>query len=282
MEIFIDVLLDTMKDTAKTLPFLFLACLAVEYFEHKQNGKLVGVLAKGGGAGFAVGGVLGLLPQCGFSAMAANLYSGHIISLGTMLAVFISTSDEAIVIFMSRPEQIPLLVKLLSIKLVVALIVGFTFDYLLRNKITVLDKDKISCLCHKNEGEQSVFKAALLHTASLTFWIFLFSLIINLCMEIFGADFLASVITSVPILQPIVTAAIGLIPSCAASVLLAQLYLVETISFASLVAGLCSAAGLGLVVLIRSNKNIKSSLFAIFALYTSSALTGIVISLLGV
>lgn len=281
----IELIQDTLIDTAKMLPFLFVACLLVEYAEHRADGRLVRLLSRGGSVGFAVGAGLGLVPQCGFSAMAADLYSGHVISLGTLLAVFIATSDEAVLIFLSNPSALPLLGKLLIIKFCVALIVGFVVDYLLRGRLVhsglMREKEPIECPCTHEEGEESVFKAALLHTAQLLFWILLFSLLIHAGMEYFGSDLLSQWITSSQFWQPALAALVGLIPNCAASVLLAQLYLAGSITFASLTAGLCSAAGIGLVVLFKTNKSKKKSFAILAILYLASLAAGLVIGLLG-
>lgn len=281
----IELIQDTLIDTAKMLPFLFVACLLVEYAEHRADGRLVRLLSRGGSVGFAVGAGLGLVPQCGFSAMAADLYSGHVISLGTLLAVFLATSDEAVLIFLSNPSALPLLGKLLIIKFCVALIVGFVVDYLLRGRLVhsglMREKEPIECPCTHEEGEESVFKAALLHTAQLLFWILLFSLLIHAGMEYFGSDLLSQWITSSQFWQPALAALVGLIPNCAASVLLAQLYLAGSITFASLTAGLCSAAGIGLVVLFKTNKSKKKSFAILAILYLASLAAGLVIGLLG-
>lgn len=282
----IELIQDTLIDTAKMLPFLFAACLLVEYAEHRADGRLIRLLSRGGSVGFAVGAGLGLVPQCGFSAMAADLYSGHVISLGTLLAVFLATSDEAVLIFLSNPSALPLLGKLLVIKFCVALIVGFVVDYLLRRRLVhsglLREKEPIECPCTHEEGEQSVFKAAVLHTMHLLFWILLFSLLIHAGMEYFGSDLLSQWITSSRFWQPALAALIGLIPNCAASVLLAQLYLAGSITFASLTAGLCSAAGIGLVVLFKTNKSRKKSLAILAMLYLASLAAGLVIGLLGI
>ncbi|MEG1931995.1 MAG: putative manganese transporter, partial [Pygmaiobacter sp.] len=228
---------------------------------------------------------LGLVPQCGFSAMAADLYSGHIISLGTLLAVFLSTSDEAVLIFIANPEQLPLLGKLLLIKFIVAIVVGFAVDVLLRRRLVrggvVQEREEIECLCTHEEGEQSVFRAAVLHTLNLMCWILLFSLIINAGMEFFGSDLLGRLITGSRLGQPALAALVGLIPNCAASVLLAQLYMAGSITFASLIAGLCSAAGIGLVVLFRTGKNVKKNLTVVLMLYLSALAAGLVVGALG-
>lgn len=281
----LDVILDSLIDCIKMLPFLFVACLLVEYAEHKQDGRLIRLLAREDSVGFAVGAGLGLLPQCGFSGMAASLYAGHVVSLGTLLAVFLSTSDEAVIIFMANPEAIGVLGKLLAIKFIAALAAGFLVDYVLRRWLlrrgVVKNQEQIECLCTHEEGEQSVWKAAVEHTVNLLVWILLFSVLINAGMEFFGSDLLSRVITRSAFWQPALAALVGLIPNCAASVLLAQLFLAGSISFASLTAGLCSAAGIGIVVLFRAAKNKKRCLIVVGMLYVFSLATGLIVGALG-
>lgn len=282
----VDVILDSLIDSAKMLPFLFAACLLVEYAEHKQDGRLIRLLAREDSVGFAVGAGLGLVPQCGFSGMAASLYAGHVISLGTLLAVFLSTSDEAVIIFLANPNAIGLLGQLLLIKFIAALAFGFLVDYVLRRWLlrrgVVRGHEQVECLCTHKEGEESVFKAAVEHTLNLLVWILLFSLLINAGMEFFGSEVLSRVITNSVFWQPALAALVGLIPNCAASVLLAQLYLAGSISFASLTAGLCSAAGVGIVVLFRAARDKKRCVIIVGMLYLFSLATGLVVGLLGI
>lgn len=282
----VDIILDSLLDTGKMLPFLFAACLLVEYAEHRQDGRLVRVLARGDSAGFALGALLGLVPQCGFSGMAASLYAGHIITPGTLLAVFLATSDEAFLIFLANPQELGLLAKLLAVKLAAGLLVGFVVDYVIRRLILhrarPIRPEDIECLCTHEEGEQSVWKAAIWHTMNLLCWILLFSVVLHLAMDQFGSRLLSGWIAGSTFWQPALAAAIGLIPNCAASVLLAQLYLAGSISFASLTAGLCSAAGVGLVVLFRTLKDKKRGFLMLAALYLSSLAVGLVVGFLGI
>lgn len=282
----LDVILDSLIDCAKMLPFLFAACFLVEYAEHKQDGRLIRLLARKDSVGFAVGAGLGLVPQCGFSGMAASLYAGHVVSLGTLLAVFVATSDEAVIIFLANPEAFGLLGKLLAIKFIAALVFGFLVDYVLRRWLlrrgVVQSKEDIECLCTHEEGEESVLKAAVAHTVNLLLWILAFSVLINAGMEFFGSEMLGSMITGSAFWQPALAALVGLIPNCAASVLLAQLYLAGSISFASLTAGLCSAAGVGIVVLFRAAKDKKRCIVIVAMLYLFSLVTGLTVGLLGI
>ena len=279
----LDLLLDTLIDAAKMLPFLFLACLLVEVAEHRQNGRLMKLLSGEGKVGFLAGAVLGTVPQCGFSAMAANLYAGRVITLGTLLSVFIATSDEAFLVLLASPRALPALGGLIAVKFVLAAGTGFAVDFLLRRRLVragvVVDHEQVHCPCEHEEGERSVWRAALLHTLEVLFYVVVFSFAIHLVMEYFGGELLTGWLSRARLLQPILAALIGLIPNCAASVLLAQLYLSGTITFASLAAGLSSAAGIGLMVLFRSNRGLRRNLLITAALFAVSAAAGLVLSL---
>lgn len=278
----LELLLDTLIDAAKMLPFLFLACLLVEVAEHRQNGRLMRLLSGEGKIGFLAGAVLGTVPQCGFSAMAANLYAGRVITLGTLLSVFIATSDEAFLVLLASPGALPALGGLIAVKFVLAAGTGFAVDFLLRRRLVragvVADHEQIHCPCEHEEGEQSVWRAAVLHTLEVLFYVVVFSFVIHVAMEYFGGELLTGWLSRTRLLQPILAALIGLIPNCAASVLLAQLYLSGAITFASLAAGLSSAAGIGLVVLFRSNRGLKKNLLITAALFAVSAAAGLVLS----
>lgn len=277
---------ECVLEAVHTAPFLFLACLLVEYAEHRQDGRLVRLLARGDSAGFAVGAGLGVIPQCGFSGMAASLYAGHIITPGTLLAVFLATSDEAIILIMSEPGAIGLLGKLVAVKLVVAMAGGFITDYIIRGLIMGRKlgtrPEAVECLCVEDEGEENVLKAAALHTLNLLVWVLVISILLHIAMHGVGDDLLGRLITDSILLQPALAALVGLIPNCAASVLLAKLYMTGSISFASLVAGLCSAAGVGLVVLFRTMKNKKRAFLVLGLLYLFSVTAGLVVGLLGI
>ncbi len=281
--LFAEMLPEILTDAARMLPFLFLACLLVEYAEHRRGDKLTRLLRTQNRYGFLIGAVLGTVPECGFSAMAADLYAGRVITLGTLLSVFIATSDEAFVVLLASPDGIGPLVGLIAFKLVLAVAAGFAVDFLFRRELVraglVAEQEEIHCPCHEEEGERSVFLAAVRHTLEVLCYIVLFSALIHLAIELIGEQTLADALARAELLQPIVAAAIGLIPNCAASVLLAQLYLSGTITFASLAAGLASAAGLGLVVLFRTGRSLRESLAITGLLFAVSAAAGVVLSL---
>ncbi len=283
----VHVLIHTLVDSVKMLPFLYIAYLLIEAIEHHHGRKIERALANGGHWGFVPGALLGCIPQCGFSAMASNFYSSRVITLGTLLAVFLSTSDEAIPMLMAVPEQWPQMVMLIGVKVVVGLLAGFLLDFACRKWVPVSlrggytgSAEEVDC--HEEHEEQSsIWRAALMHTLNIFVFIVLFSFLIGLIVHGVGEDAVASFLRGMGPLQPVFAALIGLVPNCAASVLLTQLYLAGSISFSSVVAGLCSGAGVGLAVLYRTNPSLKQNLFITGLLWAMGACAGIVLQLLG-
>ena len=241
MELFLDVLGESLVDTAKMLPFLFLAYLLIEYIEHRHGERIEALLAGGGRWGAVPGALLGCVPQCGFSAIASNFYASRVITLGTLMAVYLATSDEAIPLLVSMPAY---------------------WD------------------CHEEhndeEGnERPIWQAALRHTLEIFVFIFAFSLVFGLIVEGVGEDVFADLLGHMGFFQPVVAALVGLIPNCAASVLLTQLYVEGALRFSSLVAGLCTGAGVGLAVLWRANPSWKQNLFITGLTWAAGAFVGV-------
>lgn len=275
----LELLLDTLIDAAKMLPFLFFACLLVELAEHRRGERLQRLLCGQSRVGFLVGALLGALPQCGFSAMAANLYAGRVITLGTLLSVFLATSDEAFLVLAANPSALGALAALVGFKILLGAGCGFAADFLLRRRLVrvgmVAEKEEVRCPCTHDEGEAHPVLAAVRHTLEVTGYVVLFSFLIHLVMERLGGEVLADWLAGASVLQPLLAAAIGLVPNCAASVLLAQLYLSGVISFGSLAAGLASAAGIGLLVLFRENRDLRKNLAITGILFAVSAAAGV-------
>lgn len=283
MEMIWDVLLDTLIDTAKMLPFLFGVYLLIEYLEHKASDRLPNMLRKMGFFGPIGGAALGCLPQCGFSVAASNLYSGRLISLGTLIAVFVATSDEAVPILLASPEGAGKVLKLIITKLIVAAIAGLAIDIIIK-----------LIRGHKNEeaepyrelcedcgcDEHGVVYSAVKHTIRITLFVFAVSFILSLGISLLGEDTLNRILMTDSPLQPFLTALIGLIPNCAPSVVLTNLYASGSLSFGSVVAGLSTGAGLGLVVLFRTNKNLKENIAVAGILYFVGVLAGMIIQLI--
>ncbi len=279
----LEVLLDTLKDSIKLLPFLFVAYLVMEYIEHKTTDKTKDVIQKSGKFGPFLGGILGIFPQCGFSAMAANLYAGRIITLGTLIAIFLSTSDEMLPILLSEAAPIDVILKILGIKLIVGIIVGFVIDLILRKKEN--KENKIAEICeheHCHCEEEGVIKSSLKHTISVFIYIFIISFILNTVIYFIGEDNLSNLILNKPILGPIIAGIIGLIPNCASSVLLTKLYLSNVISVSCMLAGLLVGAGVGILILCKVNKNAKKNAKIIGLLYVIGVISGIILELIGI
>ena len=256
------VALDAIIDTLKIVPFLFLTYLLMEFIEHKASGRTVALLEKSGKAGPAIGGALGLLPQCAFSAVAANLYTGRVISLGTLIAVFLSTSDEMLPIMITSGASWKSIAIILGYKLVVGITVGFLIDlilHLLRRDKEKIDIDEIcdndNCHC-----ERGLLFSALHHTLTISAFILAVTLVINGLVFFVGEEALGNVMSSIPVLSHLIAAIIGLIPGCATSVALTTLGLEGIISGGTMMAGLFSGAGVGVLILVRLNRRLKDNL----------------------
>lgn len=279
----IDVLLDAIIDSVKLVPFLLLTYLIMEYIEHKTKDKTKEIIKKSGKYGPFIGSVLGVFPQCGFSVSATNLYAARVITLGTLIAVYLSTSDEMLPIFLSESVPITTILSILGIKLIVGMIAGFGIDIVmkLRHKD---EEEKIVDLCEKEHChcEHGIIKSALKHTLNIFLFILLVTLIINIVIYLIGEEAIAEFLQNQPILGPIIAGIIGLIPNCASSVILTQMYLENVISVATAISGLLVGAGVGLAVLFKTNKGIKQNIKIVVLLYAIGVTVGIVIELIGV
>lgn len=260
METLIDILADAAIDTLKLVPFLFLTYWAMEALEHAAGGKAQQAVSRAGAAGPLVGALLGAFPQCGFSAAAATLYAGRVITLGTLFAVFLSTSDEMLPIFIAERVDPALMLKILGVKVVIGMLMGFVVDAVLRvaerwqdDKLHIHDLcEHDHCGCHDEHG--SPLRSALKHTAQVSLFIFLVSLALGGAIELIGEDAFAGFIEANPTLSVLAAGIVGLIPNCAASVVITELYLEGTLGFGATMAGLLVSAGVGLLVLLRTNR----------------------------
>ena len=280
-----EILLDAIIDSVKILPFLFITYLIMEYIEHKMSEKSKTTIKKAGKWGPLLGSTVGIIPQCGFSASATNLYSARVISLGTLMAVYLSTSDEMIPVFISEKVPILTLAKILAIKFVIGIIFGFIIDFILRIKNKEKQEEKIEEICeheHCHCDENGIFKSAIKHTINILIYIFVITLIINLIVEWVGEDNIATFVGNHAILGPAISSLIGLIPNCAASVIITNLYIQNIISGASLIAGLLTGAGVGLIILFRTNKSIKENITIVGLLYVIGVISGIVLQSIGI
>lgn len=276
-----DIIADSLADSIRLLPFLFLTYLAMEFLEHKAGDRLQAAIRRAGRGGPLIGSILGVFPQCGFSTAASNLYAGRIITVGTLIAVYLSTSDEMLPIMISQNVAVPVIVKILAVKVTVAVLVGFAADCIRR-------KDKqdmqIGHLCeqHHCHCEDGIWKSALRHTAEIFVYIMLISLLLNGLIAGIGEDALSGLILDRPVLGPVIAGLVGFIPNCAASVIITQLYLEGMLGAGSLLAGLLTGTGVGFLVLLRVNDNRRENLGIAGILYVAGVLPGILLELAGV
>lgn len=267
----------SVLDSLKLVPFLFLTYLVMEYLEHKAGDKTQKVIGKAGKYGPLLGGVLGVAPQCGFSTAASNLYAGRVISMGTLLAVYLSTSDEMLPILISAKAEPALIVKILVLKVLIGMAAGFLVDFLFAGKQKEHHHIHEMCEeqnCHCEEG---ILRSAINHTVRITFFILLITFALNLVMHYVGEDALASLLRDHGIVGPILSGLVGLIPNCASSVVITQLYLEGAMSIGTMMAGLLVGAGVGVLVLCRVNHNRKENLQIIGLLYLIGVVSGIIL-----
>ena len=279
-----DVLMDTLVDSIKLFPFLLLTYLAMEYLEHRTSSKTKDLVRKSGKFGPAIGGFLGAFPQCGFSAAASNLYAGRVITLGTLISIYLSTSDEMLPILISENIALHVILKILVIKIIVGMMAGFVIDLSMRKSLKITQVDvEIGHMCeHENcHCEKSIFKSALKHTFVILAYILVISFVLNTVIFFVGEDNIANVILDAPFLGNILAGVVGLIPNCAASVVITQLYLEGIMSTGAMLAGLLSSAGVGLLVLFKVNQNLKENLKIVELVYIIGVAVGIVVDLLG-
>jgi hypothetical protein len=283
-----DILLDAFLDTLKIFPFLLVIYILIELLENKTSFTRNHALLQGKLAPL-LGTATGLIPQCGFSVMAAKLYDKGLIRTGTLLAVFIATSDEAFIILLSsgavNPQAAASLMPMVLIKLVVGLSVGYLVNFLLSNeKLAELpDEEEVHAYScgreHEGHSKLDVYLwEPLLHSLKISLYLFLVNLIFGFLIDAVGQETISSYMIGGPWFQPFITALIGLIPNCASSVLITQAYVNNGILFGSCVAGLCSNAGLGFVVLLKNTKKLKRNILLILATYLIAAATGVVVN----
>lgn len=276
----IEILQETLLDSIKMLPFLFVAFLILEMVERYAGTKMNRILGQVGYAGPAAGALLGCIPQCGFSVVAANLYSGRVISLGTLLAVFLATSDEAILILLSYPERGTQILWLILIKMIIAILAGYTVDFIKKGKVNNEKQSKEVCTTHECSGSHSIWLPAIQHTVKIFLYLLIVTLVLNTAIEMIGIERLSTYLLTDSIFQPFIAALIGFIPNCASSVILSKLYLAGVIDFASVVGGLCTCAGVGLIVLFKMNPSKADSLKITGLLYAVGVISGSILKLI--
>ena len=306
------VLEHSVEDTLYLIPFLFVTYLALDWLEHKAGDKAEGAVRRAGAAGPVVGALVGIVPQCGFSAAAATLWAGRVITLGTLFAVFLSTSDEMLPIFLAEQVTPMTILKIMGVKLMIGMVMGFVVDAVIRLARRDREKLRIHELCerdrchcngdcetceqqpelaydfehdeeheHHHEGG-SILRSALKHTLQVTVFIFIITLVLDGALELVGEDALAAFLGSNPVLSVLGSALVGLIPNCAASVVIAQLYVEGALGAGAMMAGLLVSAGVGLLVLFRTNRGLRQNLIVLAGLWATGVFWGLIISAFGI
>lgn len=279
IHILIHALRHAFLDTLSLLPFLFVTYFLMEFIEHSAKDKAESIIKKSGRFGPALGGVIGIVPQCGFSAGIAGLFSGGVITLGTLIAVFLSTSDEMLPIMVSRGVPARSVVIILLTKALFGMAVGFLVDFIFRKRPMHSDIGHIceeeGCHCE----EEGILRSALHHTLSVGAFILAIGSACEAVIGLIGEDVIASYLSNTPILSNVLASIVGLIPNCASSVILTELYLEGIISAGAMMSGLLSGAGIGILVLLKTNKSVKANALILSILALSGAGIGIFLDL---
>lgn len=316
MDVIIDALIDSLKDTLELVPFLFLTYLAMEALEHGMAGRTEDIIRKADKSGPIVGALLGALPQCGFSAMAGTLYAGGVVTVGTLVAVILSTSDEMIPVFIAHQEPVSRLLSIVGVKVVVGMAVGLVLDAVLRLTHRSGDGhahihelcDRAHCHCNDELGESDaahdaaassdgvaghhhphahnaawgIVRSAAIHTVEVTFFIFLVTLAFGLVFSLVGQNAIGEFLGVHPVRATFLAALIGLIPNCGASVVIAELYLDGSLAAGPMLAGLLVSGGMGLLVLFRTNPNMRKNVTVTLFVYAVGVAVGLLANALGI
>ena len=266
-----EFLLEALLDVVKLLPFLFISFIVMELIEHRLNNKKK--IKKMNKFGPLAGSVLGLIPQCGFSVVSSNLYAARVITLGTLFSIYLSTSDEMLPILIANKADISIIVKILFTKFILGLFFGILVDIVYKTKLN----NNINEICEDDNChcEESIIKSSLIHTLKISLFIFLVNILLNLIID---KEMLTTFVNNNKIISPILSSIIGLIPNCASSVVITELFLEGIISFGSCISGLLSGSGLGLLILFKQNKNLKENIIILITLIIFSSICGIIIN----
>ena len=276
-----DFFLDALIDSAKLVPFLYVIYLVMEILEHKAGNRFPKLMGGSRKVGPLAGGLIGVFPQCGLAAASASLYSGRVITLGTLVAVFLSASDEMLPILISSAFPVVRILKIVGVKVVIAIASGYLVDLVFRKSADVdpAAQDEACRTFSEYEHRSNIFLCALRHTVEIFIYIFLFSLVLNIIIGSVGEERLSAIMNSVPVVGELVAALVGLIPNCASSVVITQLFIDGIIGPGPMFAGLLVNAGVGTLVLLKTNGNVKKSLAIIGLLYALGVVWGVLIEL---
>ena len=252
----LEVVKETLIDSLKLLPFLFIVYVIMELIEHKASSKTEKIIKKSGKFGPLLGGILGAFPQCGFSVMASNLYLARVITIGTLIAIFLSTSDEMLPVLLANGVGIDRIIKIVLIKIVIGITFGFIIDLFIFRKKTTTQKEITKMCCHEHcHCDENLLFSSLKHTMSIFFFIVVVNFVLNTSIYLIGEETLSAFFVKNKFLGPIVSGIIGLIPNCASSVVITELFINNTLSFGSTISGLLVSSGIGLLVLFKLNKD---------------------------
>ncbi len=296
MDLIIDVVMDAVIDSVKILPFLFITYLVMEFLEHKTEEFTSDVVQKTEHFGPLWGGLIGVFPQCGFSAAASNLYAGRVITLGTLIAIYLSTSDEMIPLFISNQVPLSTMIPVLALKAVIGIIAGFIIDavvhyyHRIHNKKAddpvrideLCEKEHCHCDDEESSGLWGIVKSAFVHTIHIFIFVLVLTLALNAVIEVIGEDRLSMLLKTSPVISHILAGLIGLIPNCAASVIITELYLDQMITLGTMMSGLLVGAGIGLLVLFRVNPEKKENINIALLLFVIGTVCGLLIDVLGI
>lgn len=285
METMLDIILDTAVDSIRLLPFLFLTYLLMEALEHHAGGKVQEKIRSAGRFGPVWGGLLGVVPQCGFSAAASSLYAGRVITTGTLLAIYLSTSDEMLPILISEAVPMEVILKILGAKVVIAVASGLTVEAFYVHVLGRREREMdIQGVCEEEHChcEEGIFSSAVKHTLRILVYIFLLSLVLNFLIDVIGRDALAGLFSGIPLVAELIAAFVGLIPNCASSVVLTELYLDGIIGAGAMMSGLLVNAGVGILVLFRLNRDARQNVGIVCVLYGLGVFWGVLLELVGI
>lgn len=276
------VIEDSVLDSLKLVPFLLLTYLAMEYLEHRTGDGVRRLIRRAGKIGPVAGGLLGAAPQCGFSAAASNLYAGRVITLGTLIAIYLSTSDEMLPILISERAPLGMILWILLVKAAVGMAAGLTVDFVLRKK-GVPGQERIHEICETEHCccEKGIFRSAVFHTLQITFYVLAVNLALNVALLFVGEEALADIILNKAVVGPVLAGLVGLIPNCAGSVVITRLYLEGAMGLGAALSGLLTGSGVGLLVLFRVNHDRKENLKILGLLYCIGVGVGILFDICG-
>lgn len=276
----------TIEDSLKLLPFLIVTYLIMEAVERAAGGKTASIIEKSGPAGPFFGALLGAFPQCGFSAAASNFYSAGLIGLGTLLAVFMSTSDEMLPVFIAEQVEVSVILKILIAKVIIGAVTGYLVFFLskrlFQGKKKELEKHRIEHGHDCSDDDHSLVVEALIRSAKTFAFIFVITFVLEIIIESVGEEFITSILQDTPVVGQLIAGAVGLIPNCASSIIISQLYISGVISAGAMMSGLLVSAGIGVLVLFEENHNLKENLMILCILYVLSVIWGILIQATGI